>query len=50
MGEENAAVGDTEENQPRIGAMPGGDGLGDLVEGGVNVIGADSFGRSHGKE
>jgi hypothetical protein len=30
--------------------MPGDDGLGDLVEGGVNVIGADSFGRSHGKE
>ena len=50
LGEENAAVSDTEENQPGIGAVPGGDGLGDLVEGGVNVIGADSFGRNHGKQ
>ena len=50
MGEENATVGDTKENQPGIGAVPGDDGRGDLVEGGVNVIGADSFGRSHGKQ
>ncbi len=49
-GEENAAVGDTEENKPGIGAVPGDDGLGDLVQGGVNIIGADSFGRGHGKE
>jgi hypothetical protein len=28
--------------------MAFGDGRGDLVNGGVNIIGADGFGRSHG--
>lgn len=49
-GEENPAVGDTEKNETGIGAVSGDDGLGDLVDGGVNIFGADSFGRGHGKE
>ena len=50
VGEENAAVGDAEENQTRIGAVSGDDGLGDLIDGGVNVFSAESFGRGHGRE
>ena len=47
-GEGNATVGDAEKNQAIAGAMAFGDGRGDLVNGGVNIIGADGFGRSHG--
>ena len=43
-----AAVGDAEKDQAIAGAMAFGDGRGDLVNGGVNIIGADGFGRSHG--
>jgi hypothetical protein len=47
-GERDAAVGDAEKDQAIAGAMAFGDGRGDLVNGGVNIIGADGFGRSHG--
>ena len=38
----------TQVDQAVAAAVAGDDGLGDLVDGGVNVIGADSFGRGHG--
>jgi hypothetical protein len=46
-GERNASVGDAEKNQAIAGAVALGDGRGDLMDGGVNIIGADGFGRSH---
>lgn len=48
-GQGDAAIGDAEEQQFAVSRVPGRDGFGEGRDGGVNFVGTDDFGGSHGE-